>query len=473
MIGVAREPNQRLRAVRERTPSRRVPGAPMSRTELADSVNAFLWERTGRRYALDDHAIGKWERGAVRCPIPEYRAALRVILGADDAGLGFPPARDTVTTATTTVSGVDSESSPLDFMPSRIDATSDADQPRATTVSDTEDMDRRDLLRLFTMSGAALALPAVDTDRILSGHTVDATMLDDYARLNAHLWQVFALSTQKRTLLPLVREQLGVLSRQLNRAPGQHRERVCVLVANLYQLAGETLFDGDHYTDAAHSYVLAAQAAREAQHHDLWATALTRHSFIESHTSNHANALPILDLAEAIAKRGNPAKATRFWVAAVRAETHAGLGDPHRCETDLDAAAHVAHLDPNTATETGWLRFDGTRLPEQHGTIAITLGRLDVAETALTTSLGQAHKSARRRAVVHADLATVAARRRDPNTVVAHLREAITAAHATESRYIVRKLDSTKRELQPLANYPQVRAVHQEITNLGRALTNH
>lgn len=89
------EHNTLLRAARERLPSRRVPGEPLSRAELAELVNAWLWEHTGQRYELDDHLVGKWERGCVRWPIPAYRAALRAILGVDsDAALGFhPPTR--------------------------------------------------------------------------------------------------------------------------------------------------------------------------------------------------------------------------------------------------------------------------------------------------------------------------------------------------------------------------------------------
>ncbi|GGS34914.1 hypothetical protein [Actinokineospora fastidiosa] len=86
------EPNGRLRAARHRTPSRRVPGEPMSRAELAEAVNAWLWESTGKRYDLDARAVGRWERGVVRWPAAHYRAALRQVLRApDDTALGFAP----------------------------------------------------------------------------------------------------------------------------------------------------------------------------------------------------------------------------------------------------------------------------------------------------------------------------------------------------------------------------------------------
>lgn len=89
------EHNTALCAARERLPSPRTPGGHLTRAELADAVNAYLWNATSVRYELDDHLIGKWERGAVRWPIGPYRAALRAVLGVDtDDELGFrPPAR--------------------------------------------------------------------------------------------------------------------------------------------------------------------------------------------------------------------------------------------------------------------------------------------------------------------------------------------------------------------------------------------
>jgi len=66
-------------------------------------------------------------------------------------------------------------------------------------------------------------------------------------------------------VLPLVHNQLDVLSDGLRQPHGQAiRRRLCVLAANLFQLAGEIFFDGNRYTDAAHCYALAAMAGKEA-----------------------------------------------------------------------------------------------------------------------------------------------------------------------------------------------------------------
>ncbi|HZX07861.1 hypothetical protein [Kribbella sp.] len=86
------EPNDLLRAARERTPSRRTPGEQMSRAELADAVCSWLWQTTETKYELDGHYLAKLERGAVRWPGAAYRAGLRNVLNvSDDSELGFVP----------------------------------------------------------------------------------------------------------------------------------------------------------------------------------------------------------------------------------------------------------------------------------------------------------------------------------------------------------------------------------------------
>ncbi|MFI6162585.1 hypothetical protein ACIA59_21880 [Micromonospora haikouensis] len=62
----------------------------MSRQELAEAVNAYLYEHAGRMVAIAGHYIGNLERGQTRWPSAHYRQALRAVLGrATDAELGF------------------------------------------------------------------------------------------------------------------------------------------------------------------------------------------------------------------------------------------------------------------------------------------------------------------------------------------------------------------------------------------------
>ncbi|MFC0115621.1 hypothetical protein [Kibdelosporangium aridum] len=83
-------PNTRLRELRERTPSQQHPGDGLSRQELAELVNAYLWKVHGQRVEIDAGYIGKLERGVIAWPGALYREALRSILDVTtDVQLGL------------------------------------------------------------------------------------------------------------------------------------------------------------------------------------------------------------------------------------------------------------------------------------------------------------------------------------------------------------------------------------------------
>lgn len=83
--------NDQLRRARERTESPNSTGQPLSRQELAELVNAWVFEHKNRTVELDVNYVGKLEQGAIRWPRDDdRRAGLRAVLGANtDAELGF------------------------------------------------------------------------------------------------------------------------------------------------------------------------------------------------------------------------------------------------------------------------------------------------------------------------------------------------------------------------------------------------
>ncbi len=337
-----------------------------------------------------------------------------------------------------------------------------------------DDMNRRELLRLFTMAGTLLAMPpiedALDTDRItyVAGHPskLSTAALDEYAQLNSHLWRVFALASSKSDMMPLVRRQLDMLSTGLQQPHSiAVHHRLCVLAGDLFQLAGEIFFDGNHYTDAAQCYTLAATASKEASAFDLWACAITRHAFIAVYEQQFDKAAPMLELAAALARRGDSTLSTRHWVSAVQAETFAGLGDLDTCQRALHAAEQVRELD-GPAHNGGWLRFDGSRLAEERGTCYVMLGSPDLAETALTDALRHS-LSPRRCASVLTDLAMIGVQRCDPDQVVAYANAALDTARRTGSGVISRKLRGLQPHLAPLRGDSNIHRLDDEITALA------
>ncbi len=164
-------------------------------------------------------------------------------------------------------------------------------------------MNRREVLSLLTLAGlyvgARPAAAALDHERLGYAWThpgrLDGATLAEYTELNSHLWRVFVLSKSKATTFPLVQLQLDVLTAAVAHSPGTyHHLKVCRLIGDLAQLAGEILFDGNQYADAAQCYGLAASASKEAGEFDLWACAITRHAFIGVYERRFRQTVPLL-----------------------------------------------------------------------------------------------------------------------------------------------------------------------------------
>jgi transcriptional regulator with XRE-family HTH domain len=89
--------NEKLREARERTASLVSPDECLSRQELAELANAWIWKHRKKMAVLSANYIGQLERGYIRWPGKVTREALRAILGVStDAALGFVNTRRAV-----------------------------------------------------------------------------------------------------------------------------------------------------------------------------------------------------------------------------------------------------------------------------------------------------------------------------------------------------------------------------------------
>lgn len=328
-------------------------------------------------------------------------------------------------------------------------------------------MIRRDFLRAIAVAGTLSAVSVDDASALAEGaHRGTAA---DYLRMNDHLWQVYQLARSKSSVYGIVREQLTSLTRTLHDSPRAQMQTLCTAGGDLFQLAGELAFDSNRLTDAAASYAMAASASKDARSFDLWACSLVRHAYVDVSGGYYKEAVGTLTAAERLARRGDCELSTRHWVASVQAEAHAGLGDLASCERALDKAEEVITL--KSGHNGGWLRFDGSRLPEERGARYVQLGCLDLAENALTGALQQSvlaqGQSYRRRGVVLSNLAAIGAKRRDPEQVLAYGREAVQLARESGSGYLARRLHKLRNDFGPLADNGQVAALGAEIAALG------
>jgi tetratricopeptide (TPR) repeat protein len=263
----------------------------------------------------------------------------------------------------------------------------------------------------------------------------------------------------------VVDEQVRALATQLSDAHSAvARQRLCALVGDVLQLAGEIRFDAQDYDAAAYCYAQAAEASKAGTAYDQWACAITRHAFVAVYERKFAEAVPLLDTAAQIARHGDPQLSTRHWVAAVQAETFAGQDDLDRCQEALDRADGVLELQ-GVVHNGGWLRFDGSRLAEERGTCYASLGHLDRAESALIDAL-RPDLSPRRRAGVQTDLAVIGARRRDPDQVLAYAAPVLQQARETKSGVIARKLDTLRPHLTPLMTNKKIAELDSDLRTL-------
>ena len=424
-----------------------------ARLAMRRRTRGFSQESLAAELNADRSTVARWERGQC-APQPCHRAKLCHLLQVT------PDELDELLTPDPPPGQAQISARPAETLKGRV--IGHALITSGETSDELDDMNRRELLRLLSIAGTLVAVPTVADD----ARADDSEQIDQYEALNSHLWQVFALSESKRTVYPVVRRQLDLLTGSLHQAHSSTaHKRLCVLTGDLLQLAGEIFFDADRYTDAAHCYKLAADASKEAGAFDLWACALARHAYLGMYERRFRDVTPVLEGAARVARHGDSQLSTRHWVAAVQAEAYAGLGNLDACQRALDSAEQVQSLT-GPVMPGGWLRFDGSRLAEERGTCYAALGRTDLAAEALTGALRDT-TSLRRRGSILADLAALGVQARDLDQVLEYGEQAADLAEQTRSSgYIGRKLQGLRHELAPLLSDPRAAQLSDRIAQL-------
>jgi hypothetical protein len=329
---------------------------------------------------------------------------------------------------------------------------------------------RRELFQLLSIASGILVLPDVDWERIdqvvNKPSLLDETGLCDLEAINQHYWAIYLTSFTKIAVLDGVLGQLKTLIGLLQTTSSTPLYRgLDVLVCDLVQLAGEIFFDINDYNSAQFCYTFAVEYAKEAKHWDLWACALVRNAFLPIHDKNYQNAFPLLEQAERIARRGDGTLVTRYWVAAVSAEAHAGNGKLVLCQKSLDLAEKVR--DIQKGDNGGWLRFDASRLPEQRGTCFVSLKEPSLAIPALNEALAQNAKPTRRRGMVLHDLAQSALQQRNVEQACVYAHRVIEIALHNSSGMLKRRLYTLRGELEPFAQTDSVKQLDKHLNGVA------
>ncbi|MGK8520444.1 XRE family transcriptional regulator [Nocardia asteroides] len=401
------QPNVQLQQRREATPSRVASGQIMSRAELAEVVNAYIWRRHGQRRELDARTIARYERGIVRWPNELYREAFRAILHATDGELGFVPNRrrreasamPDGTLAINLLSPFDPNIGPAHYFgPS-------TDHKAISRIGTTEVID---------IQTATRAIASVENMR--GGGSISL----------------------------VAGRQLGRFAPLLDgkASPGTRRA-LLEAIGNFASVAGYAAFDiGDH-TTAERRFRLALWCADAAESWELRASALADLARKTAYIGNADGGLSLIELAQVRSDRLSAT--TRAMLSALRAQYLAAIGRPDEALSEVVRAdEHFAERHP--ATDAPWLCFyDEAEHLGSTGKALIPIAqarhRIELAAPRIRRAVDlQAAKYVRSRTFSLIRLATLTMRIGDPKEAAALGIRAATQASRLDSHRIHNEL---------------------------------
>lgn len=418
-----RAPNSKLIAARARLASAHHLGQSMSRSEMADAVNAALDRlypdrESLKNYYVNDRWVGNLERGDHHWASSERRAALRTVTGAaTDNEIGLHKPRVALRGASADI--LRHRPQPTWRASSRTD-----DAARSDHVPGDADRGARD----HDLDGLHAERDLVEFARVLDQHGISSSELTAAELACEHLDHDFA-RTPPHELLTKVSMLMRYVSARLSEPqPLAHHERLVRLAARLAGLRAWACFDIDDHSTAERWYDGAVTAAQQAKAWGLGAWLLGAQSLIPWHRRDLGRAVELIERGIYFASQGSDAT-TRAWLYALHARGYAGMGDTSGFETAYALAQEAAEYSNQRDRRHGMDFADGTLdLRYYHGASRLLLRQPEKAQPELTGSLADLPTShTKARAVLSLFLADAAVQRDDIDQAVDLTRHALTS----------------------------------------------
>lgn len=415
------EPNQLLRAARERTPSRHLPGDGMSRRELAEAVNEWLWQHAKTHYDLDINLVAKWERGDVGWPSAHYRAALRAVLGVGtDRELGFRPHRRSVATV--------AEVGRKNFLQLAVGAG-------ATVIAG------RSLIDLVSACEPTPIPSRVGRNEIAQIRTA-ARVFEDWDQAYGGGLVREAVAAQLRYCAELLNA----------RCSGKLRSELYSTVGYLAEVAGFMAFDVYAHNDARRMFRFALTCAEEAGDWPLRAHVLSEMSRQAFWCQDFDESLTFVEYAQVRSDRLTPTE--RSVLAILRARALARLG---RVEDAVRAirVADEEFANSNAANDAVYVRyFDAAEHAGDTGHALADLAtphrfQAEASDRLRTAVAGHRAGDARSRAFCQLRLASMLMTVGDPHEAASIGAEALSVVSTIQSRRLGNHLRDLRRASGP------------------------
>lgn len=182
----------------------------------------------------------------------------------------------------------------------------------------------------------------------------------------------------------------------------QHREQLAAALADASTLAGWDALDTGSVRQAWEHHEQAKTAARESGSAALLAHATGQQAFILLDIGNAADALTLLQEAQAIAGDRVP-RLLQAWLAASLGEGHAAAGDRDGALRAFDQASTLLPTE-TTHPELTFLFLGGSHLDRWRGNVLAQLGEPEAASQLTAVLAATPADFVRARAAVHVDL---------------------------------------------------------------------
>lgn len=430
------EPNDRLRQARERTESPQTPGEPLSRVELAELVNAWIYDHTTshRVTEADGNYIGKLERGLIRWPQQDYRAGLRAVLGVrTDAELGFRRPRRSVAT----VADVDRNA----FLRAALGVTAGA------------------IARPF----AELATPTEPTPvpSVVGRSEID--QVRTVARVFGTWDHTYGGGLVREAVVAQLRHSAELLNA---RCPERLRADLFSAVGFLGHTAGFMAFDAYAHRDALRMFQFALACAEHAGDWHLRAKVLSSMARQSIWRGDPDGGLTLVELAMVRADRLTPTE--RAMLLAARARALAKLNRVQDTATTIGVAdEEFSHHEPDE--DPVWMRYYDTA---QHAgdtghalfDLALTGHFVSDASTRLAAAVaGHTAAYARSRAISGTKLASLTMHTGDPTEAASIGARALSDVDTVRSRRAIDDMRELRAFATPHERITEVAELRQRI----------
>jgi len=292
-----------------------------------------------------------------------------------------------------------------------------------------------------------------------SSLTLVNTTIDDLEGITERYWRLCANTSLD--LLGNVVEHFRTIIHLLQQEQARDAiQRLCSLAGESAQILGKTLFDLHEYALAWSYYTFSLKAAQAAGNQELWAVGLGRMSLLLIYWNQPNEALPLLQEAQQLTVQNSRVEC---WLAAIRAEVYAHLGDAEACNAALNSARALAE-QASAGVDRYATGFNPSRLAGYEGACFVRLRQPDRALPALQQALTLLDpQSMRRQSTLFTDMGIAYAQQGDMKRACQFAMQALAITTQTKSLSVLERVRQVYTELEPWKEMEDVKDLERQL----------